>query len=78
MEFVAESSDRVVVLTHAPTEVKEVIDVDLPFPRDQIATKELTEFTQLRGHVYRLIKREQDEPTRRLAPVTTATKGETA
>lgn len=71
-------SDRVVVLQHAPTEVKEVIDVDLPFPRDQIATKELTEFTQLRGHVYRLIKREQDEPTRRLAPVTTATKGETA
>ena len=71
-------SDRVVVLKHAPTEVKEVIDVDLPFPRDQIATKELTEFTQLRGHVYRLIKREQDEPTRRLAPVTTATKGETA
>jgi NitT/TauT family transport system ATP-binding protein len=71
-------SDRVVVLKHAPTEVKEVIDVDLPFPRDQIATKELTEFTQLRGHVYRLIKREQEEPTRRLAPVTTATKGETA
>jgi NitT/TauT family transport system ATP-binding protein len=71
-------SDRVVVLKHAPTEVKEVIDVDLPFPRDQIATKELTEFTQLRGHVYRLIKREQEEPTRRLTPVTTATKGETA
>jgi NitT/TauT family transport system ATP-binding protein len=71
-------SDRVVVLKHAPTEVKEVIDVDLPFPRDQIATKELSEFTQLRGHVYRLIKREQEEPTRRLAPVTTATKGETA
>jgi NitT/TauT family transport system ATP-binding protein len=69
-------SERVVVLRHAPTEVKEEIEVDLPFPRDQITTKELTEFTQLRGHVYRLIKREQEEPTRRLAPVTTATKGE--
>jgi NitT/TauT family transport system ATP-binding protein len=69
-------SDRVVVLTHAPTEVKEMIDVDLPFPRDQIATKELPEFTQLRGHVYRLIKREQVEPSQDLATATTATKGE--
>ena len=53
-------SDRVVVLTHAPTEVKEVIPVALPKPRDQIATKELAEFARLRAHVYRLIKREQD------------------
>jgi NitT/TauT family transport system ATP-binding protein len=52
-------ADRVVVLTHAPTEVKEIVAVDLPRPRDQIATKELPEFTHLRGHVYRLIKREQ-------------------
>ena len=34
-------SDRIVVLTHSPTEVKEIIPVDLPNPRDQIATKEL-------------------------------------
>jgi NitT/TauT family transport system ATP-binding protein len=67
-------SDRVVVLTHAPTEVKEIIGVDLPFPRDQIATKELPEFTALRGHVYRLIKREQGEPT--LAEVPSDTAGE--
>ena len=53
-------SDRVVVLTHSPTEVKEVIPVALPKPRDQIATKALPEFAQLRTHVYRLIKREQD------------------
>jgi NitT/TauT family transport system ATP-binding protein len=52
-------SDRIVVLTHSPTEVKEILNVDLPFPRDQIATKELPEFAQLRAHVYRLIKREQ-------------------
>jgi NitT/TauT family transport system ATP-binding protein len=69
-------SDRVVVLTHAPTEVKEMIDVDLPFPRDQIATKELPEFAHLRGHVYRLIKREQAEPARQLATATAATKGD--
>jgi NitT/TauT family transport system ATP-binding protein len=56
-------ADRVVVLTHAPTEVKEIVPVELPRPRDQIATKELSEFAHLRGHVYRLIKREQPEPT---------------
>ncbi len=52
-------ADRVVVLTHAPTEVKELVGVDLPRPRDQISTKELPEFAHLRAHVYRLIKREQ-------------------
>jgi NitT/TauT family transport system ATP-binding protein len=52
-------ADRVVVLTHAPTEVKEIVGVSLPRPRDQISTKELAEFAHLRAHVYRLIKREQ-------------------
>ena len=63
-------SDRIVVLTHSPTEVKEVIPVGLPKPRDQIATKELTEFARLRAHVYRLIKREQDvEDAQQAVPV---------
>jgi NitT/TauT family transport system ATP-binding protein len=52
-------ADRVIVLTHSPTEVKEVVDVSLPQPRDQIATKELPEFIELRAHVQRLIKRER-------------------
>jgi NitT/TauT family transport system ATP-binding protein len=52
-------ADRVVVLTHSPTQVKEIVPVRLPRPRDQITTKELPEFTQLRGHVYRLIKRDR-------------------
>ena len=65
--------DRVVVLTHAPAEGKEVVAVDLPRPRDQITTKELPEFTHLRGHVYRLIKREQEEvPEEASALATTA------
>ena len=51
-------ADRVVVLTQSPTKVKEIVSVELPRPRDQIATKELPEFVNLRGHVYRLIKRE--------------------
>ena len=52
-------ADRIVVLTPAPTEVKEILSVDLPPPRDQVETKELPEFARLRAHVYRLIKREQ-------------------
>jgi NitT/TauT family transport system ATP-binding protein len=55
-------SDRVVVLGDTPTRVREVLDIDLPRPRDQIATKELPEFAQLRGHVYRLIKQMVDSP----------------
>jgi NitT/TauT family transport system ATP-binding protein len=69
-------SDRVVVLTHAPTEVKEIAEVGLPFPRDQIATKELPDFMQLRAHIYRLIRREHVEPAEELATAWTATKGE--
>ncbi|HEY6068259.1 MAG TPA: ABC transporter ATP-binding protein [Gaiellaceae bacterium] len=63
--------DRVVVLTHSPTEVKEIVPVGLPRPRDQIVTKELPEFAHLRGHVYRLIKREQQDDA-------SATGGETS
>ena len=55
-------SDRIVVLSPAPTSVRETLDVGLPQPRDQVATKELPEFAQLRAHVYRLIKREATTP----------------
>jgi NitT/TauT family transport system ATP-binding protein len=54
-------ADRIVVLTPSPTQVDEVIGVDLPHPRDQVETKELPEFTRLRAHVYRLIKREREQ-----------------
>jgi NitT/TauT family transport system ATP-binding protein len=36
--------------------------VDLPSPRDQIATKELPEFAHQRGYVYRLIKHDTTAP----------------
>ena len=55
-------SDRIVVLTHAPTVVKEMVAVELPSPRDQIGTKELPEFAQQRGYVYRLIKHDTTAP----------------
>ena len=50
-------SDRIVVLSAAPTTVREVLEVGLPRPRDQVATKELPEFAALRAHVWRSIKR---------------------
>lgn len=49
--------DRVIVLTPAPTSVQEMLEVDLPVPRDQVETKELPEFAHLPAHVYRQIKR---------------------
>ena len=54
------------ILSQRPTVVQEVLEVPLPRPRDQVATKELADFAHLRAHVYRLIKREQ-EPAPRLA-----------
>jgi NitT/TauT family transport system ATP-binding protein len=54
-------AERVVVLTHSPTEVKEIVPISLPQPRDQIATKALPEFVELRAHVQRLIRVERVE-----------------
>jgi NitT/TauT family transport system ATP-binding protein len=55
-------ADRVIVLTHRPTTVKEIVDVPLTRPRDQIETKELPEFMEIRGRVIRLIKGTDDVP----------------
>jgi NitT/TauT family transport system ATP-binding protein len=51
-------ADRIVVLSASPTRVKETITVDLPRPRDQIATKGLPEFARLRARVFGSIKAE--------------------
>jgi NitT/TauT family transport system ATP-binding protein len=51
-------ADRVVVLSKAPTRVKETLTVDLPRPRDQIATKELPEFAHMRAQIFASIKAE--------------------
>lgn len=50
-------SNRVIVLTPSPTSVQQILEIDLPFPRDQVTTKELPEFARLRAHVWRSIKR---------------------
>jgi len=69
-------ADRIVVLTHAPTVVKEIVPVELGPKRDQIETKELPEFAQLRTHVYRLIKREQADEEGRVPELVEPSLGE--
>jgi len=49
--------ERVLVLSTSPTSVRESVAVDLPADRDQIATRALPRFTELRTHVYGQIQR---------------------
>ncbi|WP_043621390.1 ABC transporter ATP-binding protein [Nonomuraea candida] len=48
---------RVVVLSASPTTVMEDLKIDLPAARDQLTTRSLPRFGELRGHVYRQIQR---------------------
>jgi NitT/TauT family transport system ATP-binding protein len=50
-------SDRVVVLSKAPSTVLEVVTTELPRPRDQISTKALPQFVTKRSAIARLIRR---------------------
>jgi NitT/TauT family transport system ATP-binding protein len=49
--------ERVVVLSMSPTVVQEDLAIDLPAERDQIGTRALPRFTELRTHVYEQIQR---------------------
>jgi NitT/TauT family transport system ATP-binding protein len=51
--------DRVVVMSGSPATVREEIAVDLPNPRDQVSTKLLPRFSELRAHVMMLIREER-------------------
>ena len=53
--------DRVIVLTPGPGRILADLKVELPAPRDQISTKELPEFVQLRTEVSRLIRGHSDK-----------------
>jgi NitT/TauT family transport system ATP-binding protein len=50
-------SDRAVVLSKPPSIVLEVVPIELPRPRDQIATKALPQFVAKRSAIARLIRR---------------------
>jgi NitT/TauT family transport system ATP-binding protein len=45
-------SDRILILGGSPATIAREIPVELPRPRDQLATKELPEFHRLRRLVY--------------------------
>ncbi|ROO85214.1 NitT/TauT family transport system ATP-binding protein [Actinocorallia herbida] len=47
---------RVIVLSNAPTVVLAEVAVDLPEERDQLGTRSLPRFAELRSEVYRLIQ----------------------
>ncbi|MDF2575409.1 MAG: putative transporter ATP-binding protein, partial [Agromyces sp.] len=49
-------ADRVLVLSKSPSTIVESLDVDLPYPRDQVSTREREDFVHLRSHVARLIR----------------------
>jgi NitT/TauT family transport system ATP-binding protein len=49
--------ERVLVLSTSPTWVRDSVTVDLPADRDQIGTRALPRFTELRTHVYGHIQR---------------------
>jgi NitT/TauT family transport system ATP-binding protein len=49
-------ADRVVVLSSRPSTVMEVVEVDLPRPRDQLATKSLSRFVEYRAQILELIR----------------------
>ncbi|HEY8533151.1 MAG TPA: ABC transporter ATP-binding protein [Micromonospora sp.] len=47
---------RVIILSASPTVVAEQVTVDLPAQRDQLHTRALPRFAELRGHVYEQIQ----------------------
>lgn len=51
---------RVIVLSSSPTVVQEDILIDLPAERDQLETRALPRFTELRHHVYEQIQKAKD------------------
>ena len=49
-------ANRVIVLRRSPGRLMSVLDIALPHPRDQIATREHDTFVRLRGEVARMIR----------------------
>ena len=49
--------ERVLMLTNSPTTIQEDLTIDLPDERDQLTTRAMPRFTELRTHVYEQIQR---------------------
>ncbi|WP_285495574.1 ABC transporter ATP-binding protein [Actinomadura sp. NBRC 104425] len=53
-------AERVIVLSSSPTEVLADVAIDLPAERDQLGTRSLPRFAELRAEVYRLVQQAKD------------------
>ena len=42
--------------------VREVLEIDLPYPRTHMATRNEHQFTELRTHIYALVRGIADDP----------------
>jgi len=51
---------RVIVLSSSPTVIMEDLKIDLPAQRDQLTTRSLPRFGELRGHIYEQIQRARE------------------
>ena len=51
---------RVIVLSSSPTVIMEDLKIDLPAERDQLTTRSLPRFGELRGHIYGRIQRARE------------------
>lgn len=49
-------SDEIVVLHGKPAQVRDVVTVDVPFPRSQMQTRNDPRFAELRTHVYAMVR----------------------
>jgi NitT/TauT family transport system ATP-binding protein len=67
---------RVLVLSSSPTVVREDLRVGLPDLRDQLTTRSLPDFTELRAHVYAQIQRARTAPTEAAPTAETPTAAE--
>ena len=47
--------DRVAVLNGSPGRIEQVVGIDLPYPRDQVVTRQLPEFLEYRYRLHRAI-----------------------
>jgi NitT/TauT family transport system ATP-binding protein len=53
---------RVIVLSAAPTRIKEDLGIDLPAERDQLTTRGSARFTELRAQIYSQIQKAKQSP----------------
>ncbi|ADX74023.1 ABC transporter ATP-binding protein [Pseudarthrobacter phenanthrenivorans] len=72
--------ERVIILSSSPTVIQEDIPIDLPAERDQLNTRSLPRFTELRHHVYEQIQlaKKGHRPAAATAGEGTAVKGQHA